>query len=1449
MKASLFRCFLGWIIALLCLPCAVFGAAPVITVQPTNQTVIVGGTAVFSVSATGTPPLTYQWILQGTNLPGKTQSSLVLTNVQPADAGTYAVIVTSHGQSTTSSNAVLAVLLPCTPAPSGLVSWWQAESNALDSVGANNGNLFSDVSFVAGEVNSAFDLGTSGYMLVPASASLNVGTNNGFTLEGWVYPTNVSASYHPIYEWSSGGNIGVHFHMDVPTPAGGGPGSLFANIRDATLNDHYFATAPNIVATNTWQHVALTYSRASGVAIIYLNGSEVARKTLGSFTPWTSGDLILGYRTATSPHYHFPGRLDEMSLYNRDLSAAEIQAVYAAGSNGKCSGSTPSFCTSAPSGLVSWWPAEGNGNDNADRNVVTLTNVTFGTGEVGQAFVFNGTNAYARVPASASLNVGTGNGFTIETWVNPAALDRRPLFEWNQTTNGWTGMGVHWWISYNSSGDLYADLLDSTGADHLMATTNGVMATNIFQHIALTYDKSSGLAAIYRNGVVVLSTNLGIFTPQTGFDLYLGRRPWATGPYGNQYFNGKLDETALYNRALTAEEIAAIYNARTYGKCALFPVILVQPTNLTVLAGQTASFSVSVSGGTPLTYQWRCNGTNLPAGTNVIFSLTNAQSANAGTYSVCVTNAYGSTTSSNALLTVFPSTPTVLTQPVGQKVWLGYPATFSVMVTGAPPISFQWQCSGTNLPGATNISLTLTNVQFSQAGDYAVRVTNVYGSALSSSAYLAVRTPGTVLVFNQGGLLAAMAASPTVTFDCNGVIGLTNTIAITNTTTIDGTGHTITLSGGNAVRLFTVNAGKTASFINVTLANGYSVGATSQPGMGGAINNNGGTVALMGCTVVSNAAVGGAGTSAPGGEGLGGAIYNLAGNLSVTNCRFAANRASGGTGGADAQTAGGGDARGGAICSPGGNLVIQNSIFVSHTAGGGASGMYPFGTPVGSGLGGAIWASNATANCFNSTFAFNSAAGADIPYGSGYQSGSGEGGALFTTNGVVNCFSCTFASNGVVSGHKVKSGSVGYARGGAIWSHAALSVSQSSFVANQALGNGTGNYGNGGGGAIFNDNILVLTASTFANNYVQGGYGGTINTYPVSGGRGEGGAIFNQGTLVATNCTLATNSSIGGYAGLNNTGFPTMVPGGDGVGGGLFNCNGTATLVNLTFVANNGYGGGGADSGGIPVGSALGGAIVNTNGTVNLYNTILAYSTSGSNCWGTVLDYGHNLSSDNSAGFYMPGSLNNTDPVLGALADYGGPTLTVPLLPGSPAIDGGSTAAAPPTDQRGHARPYGAAADIGAFELSPPYIVQGILSGPMWAGSVTIQAGSTNITLTSWGTYRFQTLAAGSYVITPSNPACVFVPNVRSCTIGPDVLNADFRAYVSNNVSIDSISGGNLNLVFAGANGHTYRTLTASNLAGPWLPAATNVLTASNYFEVTLPMTAEPRRFYRTVTP
>jgi RHS repeat-associated protein/uncharacterized repeat protein (TIGR01451 family) len=219
-------------------------------------------------------------------------------------------------------------------------------------------------------------------------------------------------------------------------------------------------------------------------------------------------------------------------------------------------------CLAPLSGLVGWWPGDGDARDLANANTGVLEGgVTFNPGKVGQAFHLNGTTADVVAPASAALNASS---LTLDAWVFP--LDSgtgRPMLEYSSSTGT---IGVHLWENFNSAvqvtpGAVFANVVDSAGGSHILATGAGALQFKQWNHVALTYDRTTGIGRIYVNGAAIAVASLGVFTPRTALPFYIGARP------GNAHFLGDIDEPQVYNRALTPAEILSIYTADASGNC------------------------------------------------------------------------------------------------------------------------------------------------------------------------------------------------------------------------------------------------------------------------------------------------------------------------------------------------------------------------------------------------------------------------------------------------------------------------------------------------------------------------------------------------------------------------------------------------------------------------------------------------------------------------------------------------------------------------------------------------------------------------------------------------------------------------------------------------------------------------------------------------------------------
>jgi hypothetical protein len=324
------------------------------------------------------------------------------------------------------------------------------------------------------------------------------------------------------------------------------------------------------------------------------------------------------------------------------------------------------------------------------------------------------------------------------------------------------------------------------------------------------------------------------------------------------------------------------------------------------------------------------------------------------------------------------------------------------------------------------------------------------------------------------------------------------------------------------------------------------------------------------------------------------------------------------------------------------------------------------------------------------------------------------------------------------------SGNSGGLQGGGIENRGTATITNSTISGNSGGADGGGGIENRGtatitnstisgnsaisvGGGISNRGMLTVTDSTINGNMSSSGGGVFISlgsrmavaNSMLSGNSAlaEGGGIANEGTLNAINTSLSANKAYdGGGIYISAFGTATITDStlsGNSAGlqgGGIEIEFGTVTVTNSTLSGNSAdIEGGGIENGGtatindstISGNSASSAGGVSNGRTLAVVGSIFS-NTAGGNIVdegsGVVNSMGHNLFTDSPAIALQPTDLTDTDPLLGPLADNGGPTQTMALLPGSPAIDAGVAVQGFTTDQRGIPRPQGVAPDIGAFE-------------------------------------------------------------------------------------------------------------------------------------------------------
>jgi alpha-tubulin suppressor-like RCC1 family protein len=710
--------------------------APGIVMDPQSQTVVVGDPVSFSVAAVGTLPLSYQWLMNGTNISGATASSLVFPSVQFAQAGTYAVQVTNAYGSTNSASALLIVNSPppCAAPPAGLISWWQAESNALDFTGLDNGTPVGGLGYAPGKVGQAFSFNGT-------DAEVDMGTNagnfgaNDFSIEFWIQTTSTRAESVLGKRPACDGDSTGFWDMRISN------GKLGMELMAPGVTDYLQLNATRQVNDGVYHHIAFVRQGTNGT--LYIDGTfEVSGSTPGVTYLNTSGDFVIGRSACVGVDgtQYLTGQMDEITVYELALSLPQIQSIYNAGRSGKCTTPSPPAILVQPANQIAV------AGDNIAFSVLAA-----GTQPLSYQWQFNGANLAAATASSLALsNVQLSDAGSYSVLVSNSVgtlLSSNALLTVNPPppcVAPPVGL-VGWWRAESNA-------LDQVGGDN-GTLYNGATYAQGRVGEAFIFNGTNSYVEVPDSPVLRLTNELTIefwvkrqtlnpptaeYLVEKGGDWTGGVQNYAVAIHLPSYNNclhflcaeswwgaGSIGDLNWHYCAVVARNgqtepeiyIDGVQQAINYGGGT--GVINLYPSTRPLHIGAQVD---PVSG---WNYFSKCFVDEM--------SLYNRALTPAEIQSIYAAERSGKCST--------PTAPVILTQPTNQVAEAGDNVSFGVLVAGTPPLAYQWLLNGANLATATASSLALNNVQLSDAGSYSVLVSNSVGTVLSSNALLTVNPP------------------------------------------------------------------------------------------------------------------------------------------------------------------------------------------------------------------------------------------------------------------------------------------------------------------------------------------------------------------------------------------------------------------------------------------------------------------------------------------------------------------------------------------------------------------------------------------------------------------------------------------------------------------------------------------------------------------------------------
>ncbi len=741
---------------------------PTITLSPASQTNNAGTAATFTVGATGTSPFTYQWLRNGTNalsdggnITGATNSTLSLNSVMGADGGSYSVIVGNIWGSTTSAPPALFTVID--PVITG------QPTNMAVASGAT-------ASFSVGVIGTspAYQWFCGGAPIVGATAAMLTLTNVGIK-DGTNYSVLVSNSFGSAI--SSNAVLTV---VDVPTAGNDSysvqAGSILTVLAPGVLGNDADAAgdgltaqlltsplhgalklsgdgeityipAAGYVGTDAFTYLAANAQTNSAAAIVSLSiTSDVAfvsddftrLSDPGPLSPWVvetgnwavTGGVLQGGTNALQNY----GFAYLTNTFTNCVARGQVQfsstSAWGGGIGGRLNPATGAH-------YAAWiYPENSPGGSNVLR-LIKFQN--WGSFEYGGA-------AGAAMQTVNLASVGT-NLHTLKLALHGSRI--AVYFDGRQVMSV-TDTEAQPYFSGGVSADLW------TFSTSYKMTVDNVVVRPLAVNDSFSMDEDSSLVihapGVLTNDTPVYGTNLVAIlasSPTHGFADLSTNGGFTYTPAED--FSGTDSFTYIATDGTNALGSATVtINVGAPES----PQIVTPPSGLTTNAGATIVLSAKALGASPLTYQWFLNATNqlvdgakISGSTAPTLAISNVLGADAGFYTVVVSNTLGSTTSTPPTQLVV-NDPVINAQPASCTNIAGTMAMFAVEAYGTTP-AYQWLKSGVAIPGATAATLNFAAVSNSDAATYSVIVSNTYGCLTSQTAQLVLVPQPTIATVRQ----------------------------------------------------------------------------------------------------------------------------------------------------------------------------------------------------------------------------------------------------------------------------------------------------------------------------------------------------------------------------------------------------------------------------------------------------------------------------------------------------------------------------------------------------------------------------------------------------------------------------------------------------------------------------------------------------------------------------